>query len=123
MDDKAEFKFIDAYIKYNNLSIEQYESDDGIIEFYPAFINTVVINTIIINNIKDVDKILSEFFYKLIKELCIIKIIIIKKNILLHKYLINSIINYRFNNIIFYNHFECLILSINRYLCGRLCCY
>ena len=123
MDDKAEFKFIDAYIEYNNLSIEQYESDDGIIEFYPAFINTVVINTIIINNIKDVDKILSEFFYKLINELCIIKIIIIKKNILLHKYLINSIINYRFNNIIFYNHFDCLILSTNRYLCGRLCCY
>ena len=123
MDDKAEFKFIDAYIEYNNINIEQYESDDGIIEFYPAFINTVVINTIIINNIKDVDKILSEFFYKLIKELCIIKIIIIKKNILLHKYLINSIINYRFNNIIFYNHFDCLILSINRYLCERLCCY
>jgi len=123
MDDKAEFKFIDAYIEYNNINIEQYESDDGIIEFYPAFINTVVINTIIINNIKDVDKILSEFFYKLIKELCISKIIIIKKNILLHKYLINSIINYRFNNIIFYNHFECLILSINRYLCCRLCCY
>ena len=123
MNDKAEFKFIDAYIEYNNLSIEQYESDDGIIEFYPAFINTVVINTIIINNIKDVDKILSEFFYKLIKELCISKIIIIKKNILLHKYLINSIINYRFNNIIFYNHFDCLILSINRYLCCRLCCY
>ena len=123
MDDKAEFKFIDAYIDYNNISIEQYESDDGIIEFYPAFINTVVINTIIINNIKDTDKILSEFFYKLIKELCISKIIIIKKNILLHKYLINSIINYRFNNIIFYNHFDCLILSINRYLCCRLCCY
>lgn len=123
MDDKAEFKFIDAYIEYNNLSIEQYQSDDGIIEFYPAFINTVVINTIIINNIKDVDKILSEFFYKLIKELCISKIIIIKKNMLLHKYLINSIINYRFNNIIFYNHFDCLILSINRYLCCRLCCY
>jgi hypothetical protein len=123
MDDKEEFKFIDAYMEYNNISIEQYESDDGIIEFYPAFINTVVINTIIINNIKDTDKILSDFFYKLIKELCISKIIIIKKNILLHKYLINSIINYRFNNIIFYNHFECLILSINRYLCSRLCCY
>ena len=123
MDDKAEFKFIDAYIEYNNLSIEQYESDDGIIEFYPAFINTVVINTIIINNINDIDKILSEFFYKLIKELCISKIIITKKNILLHKYLINSIINYRFNNIIFYNHFDCLILSINRYLCEKLCCY
>ena len=103
MDDKAEFKFIDAYIEYNNLSIEQYESDDGIIEFYPAFINTVVINTIIINNINDIDKILSEFFYKLIKELCISKIIITKKNILLHKFLINFIINYRFNNIIFYN--------------------
>jgi hypothetical protein len=114
------------YKKNNTFSIQKYVSDNFImIELYPSmYDNTIVINDIEINN--NNEKILTEFFDKVLDSELIEKIVIIKKNCK-YKY---SVLQYSYENKDtnkytskkrqFIDHDESYIISKNNYCC-KLC--
>jgi hypothetical protein len=114
------------YKKNNTFSIQKYVSDNFImIELYPSmYDNTIVINDIEINN--NNEKILTEFFDKVLDSELIEKIVIIKKNCK-YKY---SVLQYSYENKDtnkytskkrqFIDHEESYIISKSNYCC-KLC--
>jgi hypothetical protein len=114
------------YKKNNTFSIQKYVSDNFImIELYPSmYDNTIVINDIEINN--NNEKILTEFFDKVLDSELIEKIVIIKKNCK-YKY---SVLQYSYENKDtnkytskkrqFIDHDESYIISKNNYCCKCL---
>jgi hypothetical protein len=114
------------YKKNNTFSIQKYVSDNFImIELYPSmYDNTIVINDIEINN--NNEKILTEFFDKVLDSELIEKIVIIKKNckykyfVLQYSYENKDTNKYTSKKRQFIDHDESYIISKNNYCC-KLC--
>jgi hypothetical protein len=114
------------YKKKNTFSIQKYISNNFMmIEFYPSmYDNTIVINDIEINN--NDEKILTNFFTKILDSELIEKIIIIKKNckykypVLQYLYENKDTNKYTSKKRQFIDHHETYIISKNNYCC-KLC--